>query len=112
MNMEELIKEADWKIFRELQPVLLDRFCQGHLDNVSHIINAPNKGGHQRYLEMFRLTQKFDNLVKLLFDGLRRSDALMKLAGMREAKLVTDEEYARFGEATHRWVEEFLATAK
>ena len=112
MDMEELIVDADWKMLRELHPVVMDRFCQRHLDNVSKMINTTTVGAHQRYKDIVGLMKSFENLMNLLFADFRRSDGLMKLAGLREAKLVTDEEYARFGEATHRWVEEFLATSK
>ena len=108
MDMEELIIYADWKMLRELHPIVMDRFCQRHLDNVSKMINTTTVGAHQRYQDIVGLMKSFDNLMKLLFADFRRSDGLMKLAGLREAKLVTDEEYARFGEATHRWVAEFL----
>lgn len=108
MDMEQLIESDDWQILRELHPVMMDRFCQRHLDNVSKMINTTTVGAHQRYKDIVALMKSFENLMNLLFADFKRSDGLMKLAGLREAKLVTDEEYARFGEATHQWVAEFL----
>lgn len=112
MDMEELMKDADWKILREMHPMIVDRFCQRHLDNVSKMINTTSVGAHQRYKDIVALMKSFENLMNLFFADFRRSDGLMKLAGLREAKLVTDEEYALFSAEAHAWVEEFLASSK
>ncbi|NOT62029.1 MAG: hypothetical protein HOP19_17585 [Acidobacteria bacterium] len=108
MDMEELMKDADWKTLRELHPGIRDRFCQRHLDHVSKMINTTKVGAYQRYQDITALMKSFQNLMNLFFADFKRSDGLMKLAGMREAKLVTDEEYALFSAEARAWVEEFL----
>ena len=38
--MERGINESDWKLFRQLQPLALDRFCQRVLAEVSRLTGA------------------------------------------------------------------------
>jgi hypothetical protein len=99
------IPESDWKIFRQLQPLALERFCQRVLDEVSQVAADTGKSSHERYLEVFRLLQKQDKELASCFDNPRRSDALFQLARIVFQGLLTDEEFARFSPETRAWVQ-------
>ena len=48
------ISEPDWKLFRRLQSVALDRFCQGVLAEIEGIASDADKTHHERYLAVFQ----------------------------------------------------------
>jgi len=52
--MLRAISEPDWKVFRRLQPVALDRFCQRVLAEIDAIASDDSKTNHERYLDIFK----------------------------------------------------------
>jgi hypothetical protein len=70
------ISEADWKVFRQLRPVALERFCERALAEVGRLASDPNKTSHERYLSVFRLIERRDRELADAFDDPRRSTAL------------------------------------
>jgi hypothetical protein len=53
--MSRTISEPDWKVFRELQRVALDRFCQRVLAEVERLIADSQKTNHEHYLALYKL---------------------------------------------------------
>ncbi|MFN3651990.1 MAG: peptide ABC transporter substrate-binding protein [Armatimonadota bacterium] len=99
------IPEADWKVFRRLQPLAMDRFCRRVLEEVEGIAGDAGRSPHQRYLELYRLLQERDKELERGFDTPRRSTALLQLAHIYAAGLLTEEELAQFGDETRGFVE-------
>jgi hypothetical protein len=56
--MTRQIPESDWKIFRQLHPVALERFCERTLSEVGRLASDTGKSAHERYLAVFRLIQR------------------------------------------------------
>jgi hypothetical protein len=106
--MERRISEADWKRFRRLQPVALERFCHGVLSEVGGIASDNTKGSHKRYLEVFKLMRERDDELGAAFNDTRRSTAFVQLARMQSLGLLTDEELAGFSAETRGAVALFL----
>ena len=96
------IKESDWKIFRELHVVALERFCRRILDEVAAIVANGNETGsaHSHYLELYNLVKRRDREMANAFDELRRSTALLQLRIICAHGLLTPDEFARFSEET------------
>jgi hypothetical protein len=92
------IAESDWKVLRDLKTRALERCCQHILDAVRLASDAPAATAHERYLRVFRLIEEQDKELSEMFDDLRRSNATWRIGMMRNAGLITDEEYARFSE--------------
>src|SRR5215469_15847962 len=107
------IKELDWKIFRELRELALDRFCRRVLDKIGAAASDPTKTNHERYGEVYKLIHEQDKELALLFDGLSRSIAFQQIAAIRFHRLLSDQEFARFSPEMQERVESFLRiTAK
>jgi hypothetical protein len=102
--MEQDFPEADWKVFREVQKIALDRFCKPVLDETASLIADSRESHHKRYLALYRLLQNRDKEPADLFDDPRRSTARIQLLGLRAKGLLTDEEFARFSERTRAMV--------
>lgn len=94
--MSRDIRESDWKLFRELHPGALRRFCEDVLSEITRIASDTSKTPHERYLEVFQLVRERDRKLAAAFDDKRRSTALSQLALIRSYGLLTDEEVGRF----------------
>lgn len=49
--MMKEIKEADWKLLRELKPLTLERFCQRVLLDLERIANTEAENFHHRFCQ-------------------------------------------------------------
>lgn len=90
------IPERDWRVFRELQEVALERFCERVLREVGRVVASEDKSWHQRYGTVFGLIQRKDAVLARAFDGPRRSKAILQLLALCSEGLLTEEELARF----------------
>lgn len=99
------IPESDWRRFKNLKRVVLERFCEGVLEECQRILADPGPGAHDRYLRLFRLTRERDRELARAFDGQSRSKAIVQLVAMRRLGLVRDEELHQFTPDTRRAVE-------
>jgi hypothetical protein len=90
------IKESDWKIFRELHPLALERFCTRTMAEVERIVREKEGTNLEMYRAVYGLIERQDKELAFLFDDFRRSTALIQLAQLRARRLVTVEEMGRF----------------
>ena len=98
------IKESDWKVFRQLHPVAVERYCQGVLDESERLHRDADKSAHERYLAIYQLFRQRDKELANLFDDFRRSTALLQLAAIHGRGLLTDGEFARFSQETQEFI--------
>ena len=103
--------ESDWKVFRQLRTVALDRFCERVLSEIAGISSDSKKTLHERYLDVFAIVQDRDNDLAAMFNNPRRSTALDQLTTMVLCGLVTGEELQRFSPKTVELVSA-LATSR
>jgi hypothetical protein len=103
------LTEPDWKLFRQVRPIALERFCQRVLSEVGQPASGSGGSSHERYLALFEVVQRRDKDLAEAFDAPRRSTALRQLAQIRFRDLLSDEEFARFSpearEAVRGWLE-------
>jgi len=98
------LPERDWKLLRELTPVLLERSCGQFLQRATGIAATSSTTNHERYLKLYDLIKKQDREIALAFDDHRRSTAFMKILQIRKLGLFTADEFARFSEGTRKCV--------
>lgn len=110
--MSREIKESDWKLFRQLHSVALERFCQRILSEVEGISNDNEKSFHQRYSDVFDTIDGRNQEIAHAFDNPRRSAALMQLATIRSRGLLTDDEFQQFSEETRELIEVLLGNRR
>ena len=106
--MTREIKESDWKLFKQLHPVALERFCQRVLSEVAQINSESTKDFHQRYTDIYAIIKDRNDEMAQIFDDPRRSSALIQLATMCSHNILTEEEFRRFSEETRGVVEVLL----
>ena len=91
------IKQTEWKVFRRLHSVALERYCQRVLEEVK-LATACNDSYHDCYLKVYRLIQDRDKTIARTFGNLRRSTALVRLVDIVNEGLLTDEELKQFSQ--------------
>jgi hypothetical protein len=102
------IKESDWKLFKSLRGIALERFCERVLDEISHISSDGSKSKHDRYLSIYQLMRERDKEIDPIFDYLRRSTAVQQLCAFRSHDLVTEQELRQFSPELRKSVEDIL----
>jgi hypothetical protein len=90
------ICESDWKLFRKLRAVALDRLCENVLREITSIASDATKTSHERYLEIYQLVREKDRKISNAFNDVRRSTALLQLSIIHSYGLLTEEEVFQF----------------
>ena len=106
------IPESDWKAFRKLREIALERFCERVLSDVNRIAWARDSTFHDRYLQIYELIEKRDDQIARAFNDVRRSTMVMQLIAIRSLDLVTEEELLAFSPRTQAIVKEVTQSAK
>ncbi len=99
------IAESDWKTFKRVRSLALERFSKRVLDDCLRICCDESLTAHERYGELFQLLQDRDREMSPAFDDFRRSSARLCLKLMRRQGLVTDEEMMEFSPEVQRATE-------
>ena len=102
--------ESDWKAFRKLREVTIQRFCQRVFDELEQLRENGAKTSYERYLDVHRLLQTRDEELGIAFDNPRRSQMMVQLAAIYAHELLEPEEFARFSTFTRQAVELFAET--
>ena len=101
--------ESDWRTFRELQPIALERFCQRTLEEVQTLLRDPSPTHRERYRSVFQLLRKRDHEIASAFDDPRRSRMVVQLVAIHAHGLREPEELGRFSDDTRPRVESLAA---
>lgn len=92
--------ESDWRVFRELREVALERFCDRVLIEIDKLSAHSDRSFHDRYIAIYRLLQRRDRELAHAFDAPRRSQAIAQLAVISALGLLEPGELMRFSSAT------------
>lgn len=97
--------ESDWKVFRDLREVALERFCKSVLDGIEALRPGSQLSHHGRYLALFGCLGERNQEMALAFDDPKRSQMLRQLIAIRRLDLLESEELLRFTRETRERVE-------
>ena len=90
------IKESDWKLFRQLHKIALERFCERVLKEVRTAAAEHTDGYHDSYLKVFALIRDRDKIIASAFNDPRRSNAFILLANIKREGLFSAAELDQF----------------
>jgi len=105
------ITEADWKIWKRLHAVALERFCQKILKDAARLETGEGSA-HERYIKLYQLVTRRDRKLGDIFDGPSRSDAIFRIAAALQARVLTLDEIAEFSEETRNAIEFLSGVSK
>lgn len=98
------IAESDWKTFKRIRLLALERFSQRVLDDCQRICRDESLSAHERYRALYALLENRDREMSAAFDDFRRSTAKLCLGLMRRQGVVTDEEKMEFSPEVQRGI--------
>ena len=94
------VPESDWKKFRPLRDIALERLCDRILAEIGATMADETLSSHEQYLKIYTLIEDRDETLGRIFNGYSRSRMLSQLALMQSFKLLEPEELACFSETT------------
>ena len=94
------VPEQDWKVFKQLHPIALDRFATRVLDETEALLKDNSKSPHEIYLAIYKLFERRDKEMGDVFDDFRRSTAFLQIAMMHSRGLLTEQEFLQFSPET------------
>jgi hypothetical protein len=94
--MPQTLSEKDWKVFRRLHEVALERFCQRALTEMAQTCTDENRSCYERFVAVSDTLQKRNGELAAAFDDARRSAAVEQVLLLRRRQLLTDVEFAEF----------------
>jgi len=103
--MSHGVPESDWKVFRELREVALERLCERILDEVATVISNSSRTHRERFGELFGLIRDRNHDIARGFDGPKRSAMLAQLSVNYSLDLLKPSDMARFSAETRESVE-------
>ena len=98
------IPEADWRVFRSLHPIWIERFCKRVNGELMRALSDESRDAYEQYLAAYKLMHKRDKELGNAFNDFRRSTAVIQLAIIRKLGVITDDELERFSESTRAWL--------
>lgn len=99
------IPENDWKRFKDVKRVALERFCERILVECREVLEDRDRSAHDRYLELFRLMKERDRELAGVFDYHSRSKTVMQLIAMRRLNVVSGEDLLSLSSETRNRIE-------
>lgn len=99
------IAESDWKAFKRIRILALERFSQRVIDDCQRICRDESLTAYEKYGDLYQLLRERNREMSTAFDDLRRSTAALCLMLMRRHGLVTDEEVMEFSPDIQRATE-------
>lgn len=102
------MNEPDWKRYKPLRKLAIDRFCHGVLKDAAAITASIEGSAHEQYRELYQLMKKRDKDIVELFDPHTRSRATMQLIGLFQMRLVTEDELTVFSDDLQEQVRSYI----
>ena len=106
------IAESDWKIFKKLHPIALERFYARAVLEIAEVMADQSRTPRERFWKVSEITEEHGKDVSEIFDDYRRSTALFQLAIIRRRGFLTDEEIATFGPDARAFVQGLMEFGK
>jgi len=116
MNRQTMnnIPERDWKILRTLQDGAINCACGKILDKFEEILKerAENENEHKVYLQLWKIMKEKDQYIAIMFDDVKRSNAILKLAIWKRHGVISDEDFSAFSEETQQTIKTIINTMR
>lgn len=94
--MPDRIKESDWKLYRELSEVALQRAFEHGVATIQSLATAEVSTDRDRFWNTVEFVNHYKKELADTFDGASRSNALFHLTRFANRHLLTAEELSRF----------------
>lgn len=94
------IAEKDWKKLRAMKDEKLHMACEKIFMKINSIIEQRGGESHKAYLELWQVVHEEDKKIAIMFNDLRRGNAILKLVAWKRNGLLSDSELKEFTKET------------
>ncbi len=99
------ILEQDWKLFRKIHQLAVERFSKETLSQINQIIISKEIGSeHEKYHLIYDYIHDRNKMLEDFFDDLRRSTATIQILGIYNLGLIKPEEFNEFSDEIKNYV--------
>ena len=106
------VPEGDWKKLRAMKNDVLNFACKRIFEKIDKISNDREGKEHKVYLNLWKLLDQEDDEIALMFDDLKRSSAIHKLAAWKRNGVISKESFSEFSDETRKIVEALNETLR
>ena len=99
------IPESDWKKLRKIKDNMLNTSCRNIFQKIDGISKKIDGREHEAYLELWKLLNKEDKDISIMFDDLKRSNAVQKLSAWKQKGIISNEQISGFTDETQQIIE-------
>ena len=108
--MRRDIPEKDWKKLRSLKDSALNIACERIFEKIKKLIVSRGAENHKYYLKLWKLMRGEDKEISLMFDDLKRSTAIFKLAMWKKNGILSQESFDELSKETQEHIDLILNT--
>jgi len=105
VSMSSDIPEKDWKKLRSLKDTAINIACERIFQKISTLIESRGAESHKYYLKLWKVIEEEDKGISLLFDDLKRSTAIFKLAMWKKNGVLSVDDFEELTEKTRQRIE-------
>ena len=98
------ILESDWKKLQAVKDDLLNIFCARIFEKINKIIKEQSGNEHKAYLKLWKILEKEDQEIAIMFNDFKRSNALQKLAVWKRNGVISDDYFSMLSNETQKRV--------
>ena len=91
--MRHDIPEKDWKKLRSLKDSAINIACERIFEKIKKLTKSRGTENHKYYLKLWKLMEAEDKEISLMFDDLKRSTAIFKLAMWKKNGILSNESF-------------------
>ncbi len=103
--MSHDIPERDWKKLRAKKDTALNIVCERIFLKITKIIESRGSESHKYYQKLWKVMKEEDKEISLMFDDLKRSTAIFKLAMWKKNGILSGEDFEELTEETQKRIE-------
>lgn len=103
--MSHDIPEKDWKKLRALKETAINIACERIFHKINVLIESRGSESHQYYLKLWKLMRTEDKEIGLMFDDLKRSTAIFKLATWKRNGILSGDDFEDLTEETQKRID-------
>jgi hypothetical protein len=103
--MNHDIPEKDWKKLRALKERAINNACERIFCKINALIDSRGSESHKYYLKLWKVMKTEDKKIGLMFDDLKRSTAIFKLAMWEKNGILSDDDFEEFTEKTQQHID-------
>jgi len=103
--MRRDIPEKDWKKLRSLKDSTLNIACERIFGKIKNLTESRGSDSHKYYLKLWKLMKEEDKDISLMFDDLKRSTAIFKLAMWKKNGILSKESFEELSKETQEHID-------